>query len=153
MDWQKGNRSGVEDRRGGPSGPQMAGGGLVTIIIALAAYYFFGVDPNTVMKAIDQTNSPTTTSQNQTTPSRPDDEFGAFSDTIHTSANEVWRDIFQSNQIDYKPSKMVLYTQGTATGCGHGDAAMGPFYCPADQSVYLDDGFFSTLSQRTRSPR
>lgn len=148
MDWQKGNRSGVEDRRGGPSGPQMAGGGIVTILIALAAYYFFGVDPSTVMNAIDQTNSAPQTTQSQTTPSLPDDEFGAFSDTIHTSANEIWNDRFRANQLTFKPSRLVLYTQGTSTGCGYGKAAMGPFYCPADQTVYLDDGFFTLLSDK-----
>lgn len=145
MEWQKGRSSGVEDRRGGPSGPQMAGGGLVAVLLALAGYYFFGIDPNTVMNAVSAVQGGPVAESGPTPTTTPEDEMGKFADVIHTSANDTWEAIFQRSGREYRRSGIVLFTQSTQTGCGTGQAAMGPFYCPADEKVYIDLDFFNTL--------
>jgi uncharacterized protein len=68
------------------------------------------------------------------------------------STEEVWGEIFQRNGATYRPTNMVAYSGGTQTACGIGQAAMGPFYCPSDQSIYIDPAFFNELSQRFGAP-
>jgi hypothetical protein len=149
MDWQKGRTSGVEDRRGGgPSGPQMAGGGVVALLLALAGYYFFGIDPNAVMSAVNAVQGGPVAESSPASVTTPEDELGKFSDVIHTSANDTWEAVFQRSGRQYRRSNMVIYTQQTRTGCGTGQAALGPFYCPEDEKVYLDLDFFNTLQSQ-----
>ena len=150
MRWQGGRRGGVEDRRGGGGmGPVAGGGGLVVVIVALIGYFVFGIDPQTIMSAGSQT-APSSDVQSST--GTPGDEEGQFADVVHTSANDAWQSLFQSEGKDYRPSTIVLYTQGTQTGCGVGEAAMGPFYCPADEKVYIDLDFFRTLDGQLGAP-
>ena len=68
------------------------------------------------------------------------------------STEETWGEIFAKNGERYTPTRMVAYTSGTQTGCGFGQAAMGPFYCPNDRSIYIDPAFFNELSQRFGAP-
>ncbi|CAM3136082.1 KPN_02809 family neutral zinc metallopeptidase [Asticcacaulis taihuensis] len=151
MRWQGGRRGGVEDRRGGGGGmgPVAGGGGLVLVVVALIGYFVFGIDPQTIMSAGSQ-SAPTSDVQAST--GTPGDEEGQFADVIHTSANDTWQALFQSEGKDFRPSTIVLYTQGTPTGCGMGEAAMGPFYCPADEKVYIDLDFFRTLDNQLGAP-
>lgn len=149
MDWQKGRTSGIEDRRGsGPSGPQMAGGGFVAVLIGLAAYYFFGADPQAVTEAINQMQGGSAATSGQTSVTAASDEQSQFIDVIHTSANDVWAETFAASGRDYNRSTMVLYNGGTSTACGMGQAQMGPFYCPGDQRVYLDLQFLDVMDQK-----
>ena len=150
MRWQGGRRGGVEDRRGGGGmGPVAGGGGLVVVIVALIGYFVFGIDPQTIMSAGSQTEP---ASDVQASTGTPGDEEGQFADVVHTSANDAWQTLFQSEGKDYRPSTIVLYTQGTQTGCGVGEAAMGPFYCPSDEKVYIDLDFFRTLDSQLGAP-
>jgi len=139
--WQGGRRSGVEDRRGLGAGTAIGGGGIGMVLIALVGYFVFGIDPQALLS---QTGGMQGAPQQQVGVSNPDDEAAAFADVIHTSANDVWTGLIRG----YRPSTLVLYTGGTQTGCGTGQAAMGPFYCPADEKVYLDLSFARTLEQQ-----
>jgi uncharacterized protein len=143
--WQRGNRyGGIEDRRGMRSGG-VAGGGIGLVAVALAGYFFFGINPLTILE-VGSGLAPT--SQEQGRAGTPGDQAGAFIDTIVSSTTDVW-----SAQIQgYRPATLVLYERATGTQCGTGQAAMGPFYCPLDQQIYLDLQFFEELSTRFGAP-
>lgn len=145
MKWEGGRRSGVEDRRGMGGPGMIGGGGIVVVLIALAGYYFFGIDPQAIMGGLEQVQGG---QQQEASVGNPQDEAGAFVDVIHTSANDTWAELFRAQGKSYSPSKVVLYDNATGTGCGTGQAAMGPFYCPADNRVYLDLNFWSTLDRQ-----
>lgn len=138
--WQGGRRGGVEDRRGMGAGTAIGGGGIGMVLIALVGYFVFDIDPQVLLSQTGGTQG----EQQQVGITNPDDEAAAFADVIHTSANDVWTGIMRG----YRPSTLVLYTGGTQTACGSGQAAMGPFYCPADERVYLDLSFAHTLEQQ-----
>jgi uncharacterized protein len=146
MRWEGGRRGGVEDRRGMGGPGMIGGGGIVAVLIALAGYYFFGIDPQAIMSGLESVQGGQ--EQQQASVGNPQDEAGAFVDVIHTSANDTWAELFRAQGKSYQPSKVVLYDNATGTGCGTGQAAMGPFYCPADNRVYLDLNFWSTLDQQ-----
>ena len=84
--------------------------------------------------------------------SRLDPNMRDFLSRVLGSTEETWGEIYQRNGQRYTPTRMVAYTQGTQTSCGFGQAAMGPFYCPNDRSIYIDPTFFNELSQRFGAP-
>ena len=138
MKWKGGRRGGrVEDRRGMKSAA--AGGGLGVIVLALAGYFFFGIDPQTTQQVASQFGGAGT--QERGDVGTPEDEAGLFVDVVGSNINDVWSGLMDG----YTPPNTVLYTQGTNTGCGYGQAAMGPFYCPSDQTVYLDLSFWRQM--------
>jgi predicted metalloprotease len=141
MRWQGGRRGGgVEDRRGLGAGTA-AGGGIGVAVIALIGYFVFGIDPSTTTQIASQFGG--AGQQERGAVGTPQDEAGAFVDVIGTNINDVWVTKLQG----YKPPNTVIYTEGTGTGCGFGQAAMGPFYCPTDQTVYLDLSFWQQMEQ------
>lgn len=144
MRWKGGRTSGnVEDRRG-MKGGAAAGGGIGVIVVALIGYFVFGIDPSQTMQVASSFGGAGSSEQQAGDMGTPEDEAGRFVDVIGTNANDVWKTYIR----DYKPPKTVIYTQGTGTGCGYGQAAMGPFYCPADQTVYLDLSFWQEMEQK-----
>ena len=146
MEWEGGRRSGnIEDRRGlGPVG--IAGGGIGAVVLAAIGYFVFGIDPRTTMEATQGLQQP---AQQEGTRGQVSDREGQFIDVIETSNREVWTPIFRNEGVDYRPPEaIVLYNQATGTGCGTGQSAMGPFYCPADQKVYLDLSFWQELETK-----
>ncbi len=145
MRWERGNRyGGVEDRRGMRSGG-VAGGGIGLVAVALAGYFFFGINPLTILE-VGGGLAPT--AQEQGRAGTPGDQAGAFIDTIVSSTTDVWSAEIQG----YRAPKLVLYEQATGTQCGTGQSAMGPFYCPLDQQIYMDLQFFEELSTRFGAP-
>jgi len=82
----------------------------------------------------------------------PDDREAAFVSTVLKNTEVVWSDIFRQNGGSYTPSRLVLFRGATPTACGTGQSAMGPFYCPGDQKVYIDLGFFDTLKNQLGAP-
>lgn len=141
MRWRGGSRGGnIEDRRGLGAGAIAGGGGLVGII-AIAAYVFLGIDPNTTQAIMGGLNMGGGAEQ-RGTQGTPADDAGLFVDVIGKNINDVWTE----KMSGYSAPRVVLYEQGTNTGCGYGQAAMGPFYCPTDQTVYLDLSFWQTMS-------
>ena len=137
MRWKDGRRGGnVEDRRG-MSGGKLAGGGIGFVLIALVVSYFLGIDPQPLLEAGGGMSNQQQTGDVVT----PEDEAGQFVDVVGTNVNDVWAGLYDG----YKKPTVVIYTQGTGTGCGYGQAAMGPFYCPADQTIYLDLSFWQQM--------
>jgi predicted metalloprotease len=147
MEWGGGRRSGnIEDRRGlGPVG--VAGGGIGALVLAAVGYFFFGVDPQTTMGVVNGVQQPPAAQEGVR--GQVSDREGQFIDVIETSNADVWGPLLAKHDIRYvRPASVVLYTQQTGTGCGTGQSAMGPFYCPADRKVYLDLSFWNELETR-----
>jgi len=145
MRWQVGRGSGnIEDRRG--LGGAVGGLGVGGIVLALIGYFVFGIDPSTIM------SSGVVSGAQEGKMGQPTDEEGRFVSQILGSTEEVWAAQFQQAGRNYTPPTTVLYEQGTVTGCGVGQAAMGPFYCPADQKIYIDLSFFRQLETQFGAP-
>ncbi len=142
MKWRGGRTGGnVEDRRGAKGAA--AGGGIGIVIIALIGYFFFGIDPQTTTKIAGGLSNIGGGEQAGEV-GTPEDEAGRFVDVVGANVNDVWSQAMQG----YREPTVVLYTQGTSTGCGYGQSAMGPFYCPTDQTVYLDLSFWSEMESK-----
>ena len=161
MKWE-GNRESdnVEDRRGG-GGVGGGGGrggiggrgiGIGSIVIALAASYFLGINPMTVLSILSG-GSPAPQVQSGPAQRPPaDDRMAKFVGTVLADTEDVWKAVFTKGGAQYKEPKLVLFRGSTATACGAGQAAMGPFYCPGDQKVYIDLGFYETLKTKLGAP-
>ena len=157
MRWE-GNRESdnVEDRRGdgGGGGGFPIGGrsiGIGTVVLALIGWGVFGINPLTTIGVLSGADAP----QVQQAPAqRPpgDDRQAAFVSTVLASTEDVWGQIFQQGGAQYRQPKLVLFRGATPTACGTGQSAMGPFYCPGDQKVYLDMDFFDTMSRQLGAP-
>ena len=152
MRWEHGRRSdNIEDRRGlRVSGKGLAGGGIGIIVIALIAM-FLGVDPAIVL---NQAGNPATTPTEQTQPTfSPEEErLKEFVSVVLADTEDAWGTLFQSSGQQYIQPKLVLFSGAVQSACGFAEAAMGPFYCPADQKLYLDMSFFNDLAQRHDAP-
>ena len=142
--------SNVEDRRG-MSGGRKAGLGIGGIIIAMAIAYFTGGNPlEAGMQAAQQSMSQNTeVSEGQQREFTEEEQaLAKFSTQILGGTEDVWTKIFKEQGATYQVPTMVLYTDGTATACGQGSAAMGPFYCSGDQKLYIDLSFFTTMKKQ-----
>ena len=155
MKWE-GNRESdnVEDRRDGGGGG--FGGrsiGIGSIAIALIASWLFGVSPMTVLNLLSGAGPGAPQSQQASAHKPPaDDHMAKFVSTMLADTEDVWKDVFSQGGASYREPKLVLFRGSTPTGCGQGQAAMGPFYCPGDQKVYIDLGFYETLKTRLGAP-
>ncbi|CAN7502722.1 KPN_02809 family neutral zinc metallopeptidase [Caulobacter sp. LjRoot300] len=146
MEWGGGRREGnIEDRRGlGPVG--VAGGGIGALVLAAVGYFVFGISPEQTMSVVNGAQQP---AAQEGVRGQVSDREGQFIDVIETSNTDVWGPLLAKHNVDYRPpAAVVLYTQATGTGCGTGQSAMGPFYCPADNKVYLDTSFWNELETR-----
>ena len=123
-------------------GGALAGGGIGVTVLGLIGYFFFGIDPSTTQQLATQFGGAGSQEQGQT--GTPTDQAGQFVDVVGANINDVWATKLQG----YQPPRVVLYEQGTGTGCGFGQAAMGPFYCPTDRTVYLDLGFWREMETK-----
>jgi predicted metalloprotease len=152
MRWERGRRSdNIEDRRGMRVGRRgLVGGGIGTIVLMLVALYF-GVDPSVVL---NQTGNlaPTQAEQQTTTFSPEEERLKEFVSVVLADTEDVWGALFQGSGQAYQPPKLVLFSGAVESACGFAEAAMGPFYCPADQKLYLDMSFFNDLAQRHDAP-
>ena len=159
MDGQE-ESSNVEDARGssggGGGGFRLGGGGIGigTIAIALIAGWIFGINPLTLLGALSGGGSPVAQTEPAGRVAKPpaDDPQAKFVSQVLRSTETVWADVFRQAGQTYQPPKLTLFRGSYPTGCGQGDAAMGPFYCPTDRHVYLDMSFFDTMSQRLGAP-
>jgi predicted metalloprotease len=162
MKWE-GNRESdnVEDRRSDDGGGFGGGGGLLggrsigigTIVVALLGGWIFGINPLTILSLLSG-GSPPAQVQQQTPAHRPpaDDRMAAFVSTVLADTEDVWKDVFTKSGGTYQEPRLVLFRGATQTACGQGQAAMGPFYCPGDQKVYIDLGFYETLKNKLGAP-
>jgi len=144
--------SNVEDRRSSGGGGFIGGKsiGIGTIALALVAMYF-GVDPNVVLNMGQGLQG-----QQQLAPAAQaipqDDTQAKFVAKVLASTEDTWGEIFQQSGKQYTPPKLVLFSGSTPTSCGTGQAAMGPFYCPGDQKVYIDLSFYQEMKTRFNAP-
>lgn len=143
MKWTDDRSGNVDDRRGSGGGGAIVGGGLGTIIIA-AIVFFLGGDPSAILSSGG--NSTARTEQREL--NQNEIQVGEFIKMITAENEETWTKIFADNGMRYQPAKVVLFESQTQSGCGTAQSAMGPFYCPADQSVYMDMSFFQELQQK-----
>ncbi|HTY03532.1 MAG TPA: neutral zinc metallopeptidase [Rhodocyclaceae bacterium] len=145
--------SNIEDRRG-MGMPMRAGGvGIGTIVLALAASYFFGIDPSTVIGVASQLQGGGAESQSVPARQPPaNDPAAQFVGKILGSTERTWTAEFQRAGRQYEDPKLVLFTGATPTACGTGQTAMGPFYCPLDHKVYIDLAFYQELKDRFHAP-
>ena len=160
MKWE-GNRESdnVEDRRddggGGSSGGFLGGRsiGIGTIVVALLGGWVFGINPLTILNLLSG-GAPPAQVQQQAPAHRPpaDDRMANFVSTVLADTEDVWKDVFTKGGATYKEPRLVLFRGATQTACGQGQSAMGPFYCPGDQKVYIDLGFYETLTKRLGAP-
>jgi uncharacterized protein len=156
MKWE-GNRQSenVEDRRSAGGRPGIAGGrgiGIGTIVIALVGGWIFGINPLTILGALSGGDA--VVQQQQAPATRPpaDDTMARFVSTVLADTEDVWKDVFSQGGARYQEPRLVLFRGSTPTACGTGQAAMGPFYCPGDQKVYIDLAFYETLRTRLGAP-
>jgi len=159
MKWE-GNRESdnVEDRRSnGGGGSGLFGGrsiGIGTIVVALVGGWIFGINPMTLLGMLSGGGSSPAQVQQQVPAQAPpaNDRMAAFVSTILADTEDVWKDVFAKGGSTYREPRLVLFRGATQTACGQGQAAMGPFYCPSDQKVYIDLGFYETLKNKLGAP-
>ena len=145
MKWTNDRADNVDDRRGsgGGGGGMLVGGGLGTLIIA-AIVFFLGGDPSSILSGGVNNSAPT--EQRQLTQNEL--QIREFVRMLSTENNQTWENVFAQNGMQYKEPQIVLFENVTQSGCGTAESSMGPFYCPADQTVYMDMSFFNELQQK-----
>ena len=159
MRWRQGRRSeNVEDQRGagggfGGGGLRIGGGGLILLLLGA---WLFGADPMTLLSILtggggSSIEAPDTMQGGAPAPAA-DDEGAQFVSVVLADTEDTWTEIFQSGGETYQPPKLVLFTGVVRSACGMAQSAMGPFYCPNDQKVYIDLGFYRELRDRFQAP-
>src|SRR5262245_6359104 len=144
--------SNVEDRRGGGMG--RAGGiGIGTVAIVLVASYFLGVDPQVLLGVAETVQGTSAGGQSQPIDPARDPEVAMVSEMkkVLAMTEDTWEALFRQGGGQYRKPALVLYRGRTPTACGSGQAAMGPFYCPGDEKIYLDLVFFEEMARRYRA--
>lgn len=155
MKWLRPNDSSAnyQDRRGRISGRGLAlGGGIGGIVIVLASL-FFGVDLTGLMQVANNVLPGSQTEQVDPSRVNENEEFKVFTLRVFNSCNDVWTDLFNSElQRSYATPTLVTFTDQVQSRCGGATSEVGPFYCPADQTVYIDLDFFNLLASRFKAP-
>lgn len=150
MRWEDRNESvNVEDRRGQGSGPRGmpirgAGGIVLFLAVMIAGYYGIDLSPLLTNSGVVSTAPDT----QQYAPTAEENEMARFTKVALKTTEDTWQELFQRMGRTYTPAKLVLYTGVTDTGCGYGQSAMGPFYCPEDESVYIDLSFYQDMKTK-----
>jgi hypothetical protein len=154
MRWEGGEESSnVEDVRGsgGGGGFSIGGGGLGigAIVIALIGGAIFGINPLTILSMLSGGGAPAHVQQQGPVRSNPtEDRELKFVKVVLRNTEVVWGQLFQAGGATYHPPKLDVFRGAYPTACGTGQAAMGPFYCPGDQKIYIDLGFYDILRER-----
>ena len=163
MRWKDERQSdNVEDRRGqggvfGGAGLRRGGIGIGTILVALVGGWLLGINPLELLGLIGgmgggsvvQAPAPSAPGQ-QGVP--PDDPGARFVSTVLASTEDAWTEVFRRGGAEYRAPRLVMFSDATQTACGVGQSAAGPFYCPEDQTVYIDLSFYQMLQQRFKAP-
>jgi len=170
MRWKRGQTAGIEDRRaqggmggfgmGGMGGGGMGipipaglgGGGAIIVVLIFLALQFFGGGGGSLGSSLDGIGGQPAVDPGSSVDLSNNGDLVEFIGYVQTDANDLWADTFQRSGQQYQDARLVLFTGGTQTGCGSASSATGPFYCPADQKVYLDTDFFRELSNRFGAP-
>ena len=151
MRWKGGRRSSnIEDRRGARA-PKLLGGGIGTIVLVLVAMYF-GVDPAPLLETMQNTGGASTAGTRPTDEDLDNEPLVDMVSVVVADTEDVWTEIFAEQGQQYQAPSLVLFTGATKSACGIGQAAMGPFYCPADRKAYIDLSFYRELQSRYKAP-
>jgi predicted metalloprotease len=170
MKWEGQRESdNVEDQRdqGGGGGGSGFGGfgmrhiGIGTIVIALIGGWIFGINPLTILGVLSGGGMPV--QHSQPAPTQPaqsgqpvargqEDQMKRFVSTVLADTEDVWTQVFKERGASYRDPKLVLFRGATSTACGEGESATGPFYCPADEKVYIDLSFYDLLRTKLGAP-
>lgn len=140
----------VEDRRGTTSALAFTGGGgLVVLLLTLGLNYLgVNVSPDMVSGVVNSFGSSQVDQQEQPPEFRGEDSYEVFTAKVLGSTDQVWNEAFAKKGQTYQEPRLVLFRNATQTGCGLASSAVGPFYCPTDQTLYLDETFFEELKNR-----
>ena len=139
----------IEDRRGLSGGKIAIGGGLGSIVILVLAL-LFGIDPQQFLEQVP--NDPQSQVQTSRPQSREEEDLKQFVGVVLAKSEDVWHDVFRQNGRQYREPTLVLFTDQVRSACGMAGAAVGPFYCPADEKMYIDLAFYDALRQRFEAP-
>lgn len=158
MRWQgRDESSNIEDRRGSSSGGGFGGGfrgvplrgktGLILVVIVVVAG-FYGIDLTPLLTGGQGLGSPDSSVSQPYVPTEKEQELARFTSVVLKTTEDTWQDIFRQSNREYPDPKLVLYSGATDTACGYGQSAMGPFYCPGDQTVYIDLAFYQDMKTK-----
>lgn len=147
MKWKGRKRSkNVEDRRGKSTGGKLVAGGGIIGLIFLAIQIFGGGDVTEILNQLQDQGPAGTTEERELTTEEL--EIGEFTEVVLADTERIWNELFSQHGADYREPGMVLFTDAVNTACGGASAASGPFYCPGDEKIYMDLGFFEELRTR-----
>ncbi len=156
MRWEGNRESGnVEDLRGGGGGGFGLGGrsiGIGTIVVALIGGAVLGINPLTLLGILSGGPAPQVQQQAPARGVPANDQMARFVSVVLADTEDVWKQLFSQGGAAYREPRLVLFRGAVQTACGQGQSAMGPFYCPADQKVYIDLDFYETLRSRMGAP-
>ncbi len=148
----EGQSSNVEDRRGQSIGGRgLIGGGIGTLVLVVVGL-FFGIDPRVILGLAETAQTVQQTQAPQGPTKAPTDAGGQFVSGVLLDTEKTWNTLFKQLGRDYREPKVVIFERATRSACGTGQSAMGPFYCPLDQSVYIDLAFYRALQERFKAP-
>jgi len=139
----------IEDRRGMSVGRVAVGGGLGTIVIMILAL-LFGINPQQLFEQLPSDQAPGVQSSRPTSPE--EDDLKQFVGVVLAKSEDVWTDVFRQNGRQYRKPTLVLFTDRVQSACGITGAAVGPFYCPGDEKVYIDLSFYEQLRREFKAP-
>ncbi|MCC5636930.1 zinc metallopeptidase [Nostoc sp. CHAB 5844] len=149
MRWQLGRRSeNVEDRRGMRVSAPVVGGGIGALLLSLLVA-LLGGDPRVIL---EQNNPPSDRPVTQSPQTPAQDQMADFVSVVLADTEDTWSEIFQQSGDRYVEPKLVLYSDAVESACGYARSAVGPFYCPQDQKVYIDLSFYRDLKNRYQAP-
>ena len=137
----------VEDRRG-KGGTVLVGGGIGTVVIALLVL-FLGGNPTELLGALTEGETTSSTPYEETA---EEQELADFVAVVLADTEDVWQDIFKENGLTYTNPTLVLFTGSVQSACGSASAAVGPFYCPGDEKLYIDLHFYDELKTQFKAP-
>ena len=154
MRWESGRQSeNVEDRRGVNMSRRVVGGGIGTVLLVLVALYF-GIDPSIILDQ-SQMTVPGTSAPSQSEPysaSPEEKRLAEFVSVVLADTEDTWQTLFRGMGKTYEEPKLVLFSGAVESACGTASTAVGPFYCPMDQKVYIDLKFYNDLKNRFGAP-
>lgn len=152
MRWRMGRRStNIEDRRGVRLPGRFAGGGIGILVLIVVAV-LLGADPSKLLNDISYTGVEQDSYNDGTPLSEEERELGDFVSVVLADTEDTWRDIFARYNGTYREPTLVLFSGAVESACGYTGAAVGPFYCPADEKVYIDLSFYRELKERFNAP-
>lgn len=148
VDWRGRQRSSnVDDRRGTRVRRGAVGGGIGLLVLLVVAVVL-GVDPSALLQMADGAGTATEAYE----PTPEEDRLAEFVSVILADTEETWREVFRQNGREYREPTLVLFTGAARSACGFAGAAVGPFYCPRDEQVYIDLSFYRDLADRYGAP-